>query len=143
MRLACAAAVLLLAAGSAQAADGEGLFNEYCSACHQKGGIGTPGLAPPLVSDILARAAANRPDYVPLVVLNGMSGRIEVAGQMFFSAMPAQPQLPDENIAAIASYVLGSLNGGSVLIDAAKVAALRNPKVGHAELRNLRAEFAR
>ena len=143
MRLLSAAMLVLLAAGGAAVADGQALFDENCSPCHQKGGIGTPGLAPPLVSDALKNAAAKQPDYVPLVVLNGMSGKIEVAGQTFFSAMPAQPQLPDESIAAIAGYVLGALNGGNVSIDAVKVAALRNPKVGHAKLRNLRAELAK
>lgn len=143
VRLVIAALVAMLNADVAYAADGEALFNEHCSACHDKGGVGVPGLTPPLVSSVMRNAAGTMPDYVPLVVLNGLSGRIEVAGQMYFSAMPAQPQLSDEQIAAIGGYIQGTLNvaEGAVALDAAGVSALREPKVGHADLRALRAEL--
>ena len=138
------AAFLLLAGTLAATAGGEALYLDRCAACHQPGGIGTPGLAPPIASDELARMEADVEGraYLPLVVLNGLSGPIKVAGQTYVSAMPAQPDLGDADIAAIATYVLATLNGGRIPdADAyapAEVAALRSRPVTHRDLLSLR-----
>jgi mono/diheme cytochrome c family protein len=135
--------LLIIGAGSALA-DGEASFLAQCAACHQPGGIGTPGLAPPIASDELARIIGD-PDgrvYLPLVVLNGLSGPIAVAGQPYVSAMPAQPHLGNEEIADIASYVLVALNGaridGAGPYSPAEVAALRATPASHRDLQALR-----
>lgn len=89
---------------------GAALFNGTCVACHGAGGAGIPGLAPPLAGALKAhfRAAQGR-SYVMSVLLAGLSGPIESAGQKFNSAMP-NLRLRDEQIADLVNHLQGELN---------------------------------
>ncbi len=56
-----------------------------CSACHQPGGVGQPGLAPPLVdAPPWSALGDSAPDYVVGVVLSGLTGTIEAGGQSLY-----------------------------------------------------------
>ena len=141
-----AAAVLLLVLSSVPAAaDGASLFAENCVACHQAGGVGTPGLAPPLVSDTLKKAGNVARDYVPLVIMHGLSGAIKVKGQLYVSAMPPRADFGDDDIAGLANYVMQDLNGLNAEnykpLAKADVALLRNTTVDHQTLRDMRSKF--
>jgi mono/diheme cytochrome c family protein len=97
--------VLLALTGAAQAADGAALFAQHCASCHQADGSGTVGLAPPLKGDHWLRLGAER-GYLPMVLINGLSGPIRLGSQTFVGAMPPfGPQLDDESLAAVASHV--------------------------------------
>jgi len=100
--------VLMLSAGAvAQAADGQALFAQHCATCHQADASGTVGLAPPLKGGHWQRLGADK-DYLPSVLLHGLSGRIQVEGQVFSGLMPAfGPQLDDASLAAIATHLRG------------------------------------
>jgi mono/diheme cytochrome c family protein len=140
-----AAAALLPVLSGVAAADGASLFAENCVACHQAGGVGTPGLAPPLVSDTLKKAGSVQRDYVALVIVHGLSGPIKVKGQLFVSAMPPRGDFSDDDVAALANYVEADLNGlkdgqFSPLADA-DVALLRKTTVDHQTLRDMRSKF--
>lgn len=103
-------AALLLAAQagvSAWAADGAALFKQHCAVCHQETGVGTVGLAPPLLGDQWQKLGAQR-SYLPTVLIKGLSGPIKVAGQAFSASMPPfAGQLGDEDLAAIATHLRG------------------------------------
>ena len=103
MRAAALAALLPMWAA---AADGAALFAQHCASCHQADGAGTVGLAPPLKGEHWARLGAER-GYLPMVVVHGLSGPIQLAGgARFVGSMPAfGAQLDDEAIAALASHV--------------------------------------
>lgn len=104
--------------------------------------MGVPGLAPPLANADWGGHEKAR-DYVALVVLNGLSGKIVAAGKTYVSVMPGQKQLKDTEIAEIASYVVTTLNKGSgTALAEADVAAKRAEKVNHKSLLALRAEMA-
>jgi mono/diheme cytochrome c family protein len=124
---------------AAAAADGAKLFADNCQACHQAGGIGTAGLAPPLVSPVLAKAADKQKDYPVAVVINGLSGPIPLAGGgSLTSAMPPQQALSDEQVAAIVAYVY-RLNHAKVAITSGEVAGVRGQSLGNAQLKQMRA----
>ena len=72
---------------------------------------GTPGLAPPLVSDTLKKAGSVERDYVALVIIHGLSGPIKVKGQLYVSAMPPRADFSDDDVAGLANYVAQDLNG--------------------------------
>ena len=134
-----AALVAAMTGGAALAADGKAVYAEVCQACHQAGGKGAPGVAPPLVSSQIKSVAGRAPDYVPLVVLNGLSGAIEVAGISYHLVMPPQAALEDDEIAAVTNYVYGTLNGQRMArISPQQVAALRTTPKSAAALRALR-----
>ena len=95
----------MLATAAVAQSPGAGLFAQHCSACHQPDGSGTVGLAPTLKGphwQVLARA----PEYLPRVILKGLSGRIDVAGQSFVGSMPGfAAQLDDAQVLAIVAHV--------------------------------------
>jgi mono/diheme cytochrome c family protein len=127
---------------AAVAADGAKIFAGTCQACHQAGGVGTPGLAPPLVSPIIANAANKRKDYPVMVVMNGLSGPISLSGGgVIVSAMPPQQSLTDEDIAAVVTYVYG-LNHVKTVVNPSDVATARTQSGGHDELKRIRSGLA-
>lgn len=143
-RLAVLAAPLIVSSGAA-AADGASLYSENCVACHQEGGVGTPGLAPPLVSDTLKKAGSVERDYVPLVIIHGLSGPIKVKGKLYTSAMPPRGDFSDDDVAGLANYVAQDLNGLAEEhykpLAATDVSLLRKTTVDHQTLRAMRSKF--
>jgi mono/diheme cytochrome c family protein len=138
-------AALLAASSGVAAADGASLFSDNCVACHQKGGVGTPGLAPSLVSETIKKAGSVERDYVPLVIIHGLSGPIKSKGQTFVSAMPPRDDLSDDEVASLANYVLHGLNhlaaDKSKPLAKSDVALLRKTTVDHQSLRDMRSKF--
>jgi mono/diheme cytochrome c family protein len=146
MRWAFAALLASLAVApytAAMAIEGKPVYEEICQACHQPDGIGAPGVAPPLVSPLIERVAAQEKDYLALVVLNGLTGTISLADQgSLTGAMPPQRNLSDEEIAAVVNYLL-RLNHQAPTFEAGHVAVLRNAQVSHNDLRRRRTELTK
>lgn len=118
----------LTLAASAQPPDGAAIFRDQCAVCHQPDGQGLHGQFPPLAGNgdiFLSR------DFPARVVLFGLSGKIEVRGEAFDSAMPPLDFLSDPEIAAVVAFVRGSWGNAALPhkamkpLDAATVAALR------------------
>ncbi len=112
------AALLLLAVSpegaKAQGAqpDGARLFAENCSACHQPTGLGIKGAFPALKGDAVALGS---PPAVAAVVLNGRGG------------MPAfGPELDDQTIAAILTFVRSAWGNAAPPVQTAVVAGVRS-----------------
>ena len=121
-------------------ADGLAVYNQACAACHQPGGKGMAGFAPPLagtLAPLLARDEGRR--YLAQVLVHGLSGRIVSQGQVFNLAMAPQAGLSDAELAAVAGYVARELNNsegrGPTVED---IAAARAAKPSHKELREQR-----
>jgi len=136
VRLALAAAALAAATVPSVAADGKAVFETVCVACHQPGGVGAPGLAPPLVDpELWSRLGDKAGAYVTGVLVSGLSGKIDAAGQTYIGvAMPSQEALSDEELVAVATYVLHDLNH----LDVAIPAPPRAEPPSHKALRTLR-----
>ena len=119
-------------ADTPSSAPGEEVFNANCSACHQKSGQGVTGAFPPLaghVAESFAQPAGR--EYLPRVILFGLSGKIAVKDDLYDGTMPAWPQLDDNQIAAVLNYILSAwgndkkLPAGFDPIKPAEVAAAR------------------
>jgi mono/diheme cytochrome c family protein len=112
------------AAGPTLPVDGAKVFATTCAACHQVSGDGLEDKYPPL----------NGSDWVTgdeakliRIVMHGLAGPVEVAGQTFDGAMPAWGGLlKDPEIAAVTSYVRGAWSNKAAPITAATVSAIRN-----------------
>lgn len=85
---------------------GAAIYAESCAVCHGSEGQGTPGAFPPLAGHVTRLATADR-SYLPLVVLYGVSGAVEISGTQYNGVMPAWGQLSDEEIAALLNTVTG------------------------------------
>lgn len=130
---------------AADAPNGETVFTSQCSACHQAGGVGAPGLAPPLASDQIASIAKKNPQYLVLVTLNGLSGNISLAEQGELNGImpPAGASLSDDEVAAVVGYVALTLNATDTMISADTVRMLRDKKLSAKELRAMRQDLVK
>lgn len=135
--------VELLAAVPAKAVDGGQIFGASCAACHQATGTGIPQVFPPLAGS----AWVNGGEQVLIqILLHGISGSIEVAGNTYNGVMPAfGDKLDDAEIAAVASHIRSQWGnqGGPVTAEAVQEQRKRTadrsaPWNGGAELATLK-----
>ena len=83
-------------------AQGEILYQNFCSNCHMENGQGLEGLIPPLAgSDYLQREALN----TACIIRYGQEGPIIVNGRRYNQPMPGIPQLTDVEITNILNYI--------------------------------------
>jgi mono/diheme cytochrome c family protein len=102
---------------------GRQIYLARCQACHQPDGKGMPGAFPPLVGSEWVTGPAER---MVRIVLDGLQGPVQVAGQTFNGAMPAwRGQLTNQEIAAVATYVRQWAPNAAPPIDSTLVAAQR------------------
>lgn len=106
------------------AQDGGQLFTLYCSACHGADGKGaTGGTFPPLAGSPWVAGDADR---VVKIVLQGLHGPVDVLGTTYNLEMPPQgAMLPDDQIAAILTYVRTSWGNQASPVTPEAVKAIR------------------
>ena len=104
------------------AMDGAPIYATRCITCHQQGGTGMPNLFPPLANSEWVTGSA---DNVIRIVLQGIQGPIEVAGESYNSVMPGLPMLPDEEVAAVVSHIRTSFGNNASTVTPADVARVR------------------
>jgi len=96
---------------------GKVVYIKYCLVCHQADGSGVPGMYPPLGKGSWVGKDPK-----------GLSGKVEVNGEVFKSAMPAQVQLTDQEIAYVLSYIRTDFGNSFDTIDAGLVKIIRGGK---------------
>ncbi|MGK7394070.1 MAG: c-type cytochrome [Candidatus Cyclobacteriaceae bacterium M3_2C_046] len=99
------------------------IYNKYCIVCHQSDGNGVPGLYPPITETEMVNG-----DKTELIniILNGMSGPVEVKGEPYNNIMPAQDFLSDQEIADVLTYIRSNFGNNSAAVTAQEVAQVRN-----------------
>ena len=113
------------ATGNPLIAQGREVYGRTCTACHQPGGMGTPGQFPPLAGSDWVNATG--PDRVIRIVLNGLQGPLKVNGTDFNNAMVAwKDVLKDDEIAAVASFVRQEWGNKAPAVTPAQVKAVRD-----------------
>ena len=111
-------------AATAAAPDGIKIFATTCVVCHQLDGAGKEGLFPPLAGSewVIGDEAK-----LLRIILHGLTGPVEVAGETFSGAMPGWGAiLKDAEIAAVATYVRSAWGNKAAPITTAKAAAVRS-----------------
>jgi mono/diheme cytochrome c family protein len=106
------------------AQDGQQLFTLYCSACHGADGKGaTGGTFPPLAE---SPWLAGDPDRATKIILKGLEGPVDVLGKTYNLAMPPQGAvLPDDQLAAVLTYVRSAWGNSSGPVNADQVKKIR------------------
>ncbi|HEX3719282.1 MAG TPA: cytochrome c [Verrucomicrobiae bacterium] len=89
-------------------AKGRAIFIKICAACHQPDGMGKDGVGPPLVgSEWVLASDGNR---LVRIVLNGLSGPVQVEGRQWNLVMPPwRENLRDDQIAVVLTYIRSNL----------------------------------
>lgn len=101
---------------------GEDTYQRYCLACHQMDGSGVPGMYPPLRDTDWVTGEKER---LIEIVMNGLSGTIEVNGEVYNQEMAASEFLSDEEIAAVLTYIRVGFGNDSSSVSSAEVASIR------------------
>lgn len=98
--------------------EGERLYLQHCSNCHQRNGEGLRRVYPPVAgSDYLE---ANLPAVV-CGMKYGIQGEVTVRGVMYNQAMPGVLSLTELELAEIATYICNSWGAQRGLVDARRV----------------------
>lgn len=108
---------------------GKSMFDAQCAVCHQAGGKGQDGLAPPLTEypGRYASSAAGR-GQLTATVLHGMFGEIHVHDKSYNFKMPSFASASDADLADVLNYVVFDLNakhGDAKPFTAAEIQAAR------------------
>lgn len=84
---------------------GKAVYNQYCLTCHQADGTGVRNMHPPLTP---GSWVGNDPNELIAIMMKGLSGKIEVNGEVYKNFMPSHAQLTDEQLADVLSYIRSS-----------------------------------
>jgi mono/diheme cytochrome c family protein len=101
---------------------GKKVYDTYCLTCHQMDGAGVPRMNPPLIKTTYVLGDKKR---LINIILKGFNESVEINGDYYDNPMPAQPQLNDQQIADVLTYVRNSFSNKASLITAAEVKAER------------------
>ena len=99
---------------------GEQLYLENCSQCHQADGKGLALLYPPLADQELL----SRPDRIACAIRYGANGPREISGKIFNQPMAAVENLTDLEVAEIITYLSATWGGSQRIIEADTVQLL-------------------
>lgn len=102
---------------------GKEVYDAVCLACHMADGSGVPGMHPPITDTEWVTGDKER--LIDLV-LNGMSGEIEVKGETYNSIMPPHSHLTNKQIADVLSYIRTNFGNDASEITQQEVAKVRN-----------------
>jgi len=101
---------------------GKKVYDQYCIVCHQADGAGVPNAFPPLLQTDWVLGDKER---LITVVLNGLTGEIEVNGETYNSAMTAHDFLSDQEVADVLTYVRSSFGNEASPVSTEEVAQVR------------------
>ena len=103
--------------------DGKQVYATTCAACHQATGEGVAGVFPPLVGSEWVTGDESK---LALIILHGVTGPIEVAGETFNGMMPPWGgTMKDADIAAVITYVRSAWGNKAAPVTTAKIASIR------------------
>ncbi|MGV3660490.1 MAG: DUF7133 domain-containing protein [Prosthecobacter sp.] len=106
---------------------GRTTYNTLCTACHQPHGFGLDGLAPPLVD---SEWVLGRPEILARIIMHGLAGPVKVSGRNFNLAMPPLPQLTDEDVAGVITYIRREWEHTASPVDVKTITAIREQSKG-------------
>ena len=102
---------------------GKAVYENICGLCHNNDGSGKPGQAPPFAG---SEWALGNPNHMIRIPLAGLAGPVEVKGQQWNLAMPAMgAALPDDDLAAVLTYIRQSWGNKASAITPEQVKAVR------------------
>jgi mono/diheme cytochrome c family protein len=101
---------------------GKIIYQKYCLTCHQNDGSGVPNTFPPLIKSSWVNG-----DKATLIkiVLNGLTGEINVNDDYYNGVMPKQSNLTDNQIALVLTFLRQNFGNASKAILPKEVKALR------------------
>ena len=115
----------------ARMAQGAEWYARVCANCHGRDGRGAGALGPPLVD---SRWMRSEPERLARIVLHGMHGPIEIAGETWNSTMPGQatsPEFTDDVASGLLTYLHRSWGEAQHAIDPEFISQIRADTGNH------------
>ncbi len=103
-------------------ADGQQVYARNCLTCHQADGYGVPNMQPAITDGNWVKGDARA---LALFVMTGGFNSAERKEGESHNVMPAFRQLPDEELAAVLTFIRGRFGKGASPVSAADVAEAR------------------
>ena len=100
---------------------GKIVYAQQCLACHQADALGVPNMNPPLVK---TKQVLGDKTALIKIVLNGLHG-VDIDGDTYNGVMAPHPDLTDQQIADVLTYVRNSFGNKATAVTAAQVKAIR------------------
>ena len=104
---------------------GKKVYEKACLACHQTDGEGVPRMNPPLIK---TKQVLGNKEKLIRIVLKGFNEEIEINGEYYDNPMPAQPQLTNQEIADVLTFIRNSFGNKASMVTMAEVKAIRAKK---------------
>lgn len=104
---------------------GKALYEEYCLDCHQADGSGVPNMHPPLGP---GSWVGKEPKVLVSLMMKGLSGKVEVNGEIYNNFMPSHANLTNEEIADVLTYIRASFGNQFDPITAEMVKDIKSGK---------------
>lgn len=98
------------------------VYSVYCTACHQRNGLGDMQRFPPLAASEWVTGDKER---LIKVLLKGLDGPIKVKGQSYNNVMPQHSFLKDDEIAEVLSHIRSNFGNTSSSVSADEVLKVR------------------
>jgi mono/diheme cytochrome c family protein len=118
--------LIAVAANAQNTINGKKIYETRCLVCHQSDGGGVPNMNPPLDG----ASNVNGKDIARLVkiIRNGYDERIALDGMYYNNAMTANPDLKEDAIADVLTYIRTSWSNkaGVVTTNQVKAALVKN-----------------
>lgn len=106
------------------------VFYNNCANCHGKEGGGVPGLAPGLVN---SDWVLGPPEWLGRIILQGVTGPIEVDGEVWNGTMPGHIQYPgfdDSVFSGLMTYIRRSWGNTASAVDLEVAESIRHATAG-------------
>jgi mono/diheme cytochrome c family protein len=103
-------------------AEGQEPYLRYCASCHGNQGQGKAPAFPPLAGSEWMELPS---EALAVIVLYGLRGEIEVAGQTYRGYMPPMQHLTDEDVAGLLGFAERSWANREPVLTSSDIAALR------------------
>ena len=93
---------------------GKQIYQQRCQHCHGQNGEGLGKLYPPLDS---ADYLKDKRDQLACIIRHGQAGPIEVNGIIYNQVMPSNPDLYEDEIAHISTYILNAWSNNEGIVE--------------------------
>lgn len=100
--------------------NGKQVYEQHCQNCHGNNGQGLANLYPPLTDTTFLK---NNKSQLACIVKYGLNDTLNINGTSFTGKMPAEPDMPPIDIAAVITYITNSFGNKQGLYDVANAGA--------------------
>lgn len=106
----------------ASLARGKKVYDKTCITCHQPDGDGVPRMNPPLIK---THQVLGSKEKLVRIIVQGYNEQVEINGEIYYTPMPAQPLLSNQEIADVLTYIRNNFGNKASAVTVSEVNKIR------------------